>query len=512
MKKKFSIKQLYDKERRSLLFGFVGILTFLGCFLFKKECGFWGIKQANQIEELKEQLAGITMLLVTNPPTGLTKPKGDGLTDDTATIQAIMNYASSNNIKTIEFPSKTFVVHTLNLPSTELHLVGNNTTMKGVSTSNSVIFNQSNRAFTEIVGFEFSNCKRGIQFILPTNSSTSFDYRILRCKFTSIDGADKYGIYMDGCREGIIKDCYSHLSSFLYHTRCVNPQLENCIVNSGTYAVNGDGDGTAYSTGIRAQNITMLGCTYGIIAKSSDDGTLIGCMIDYCENPITFDCQDNFKISDSYISTNGVNNNPVIRIKNTNNDIPRGIKIHHNNLVQRGKSLNSVIDIVDAIQDSEIVDNSISFYQEAGISYKGSLAENLKILNNEFSGTGSNPRYCVKSVDNSGNSANRFEGNTCSDEMFNTSHYITSRNNRLTNTSFKTHELTGSVLLTSGSTFVNVTFSRTFYSTPHHVFLSGPKLKPTYESLTTTGMVIKTELAPTEDTTIYYSVKHLYAV
>ncbi|HFK1791379.1 TPA: glycosyl hydrolase family 28-related protein [Bacillus pacificus] len=467
-------------------------------------------KNATQIEILKKSMVDVTTLLVTNPPAPLVAAQGDGTTDDTTAIQNIINYASTNRIKRIVFPSNSFLVNTLSLPATELHLVGFNTTLKGVSSNDTIIFNQLNRVFTEIDGFEFTNCKRGIQFILPTNVSTSYDYFIHNCSFNSIDGPDKYGIYLDGCREGIIKDCYSHMSSFLYHTRCVNPQLETCTIKSGTYGINGDGDDTPFSTGIRAQNITMLGCTYGVIAKGSDDGTLIGCMIDYCENPLIFDGQDNFKVSDSYLSTNGINNNPVVRIQNTINSIPRGIKIHHSNIVQRGKAQNVCIDIIQGIKDSEISNNYINFYQEAGISYNPSLTDNLKILYNEFSGVGNFSRSCLKANGN-GNTTNRFIGNLCNDEMFNVYHAIIAKDNRIPNSAFKCLELSGNITLSAGSTSVTINFSRPFYSTPHLVTLSGSNLNLKYKSLTPTSMIITADTAPVIDTVIYFYIKHMYA-
>lgn len=132
MKKNFLID---GKERRSFLFGFLGsILTFFGCFLFKKEYGLWD--NTDNIKSSKKERVSVFDF----------GAKGDGVTDDTAAIQAAIN--SLSNGGEIEIPFGTFIVSNNLLVST------NFINIKG-SGRGSVLKNTRN---TSTLSFE--NCER----------------------------------------------------------------------------------------------------------------------------------------------------------------------------------------------------------------------------------------------------------------------------------------------------------------------------------------------------------------
>lgn len=70
------------------------------------------------LEELvKELLANLYFLNVQNPPNNMNPAKGDGVTDDTATIQGCIDYAFNNGGKTVYFPSGNYLTGSLTLKS-----------------------------------------------------------------------------------------------------------------------------------------------------------------------------------------------------------------------------------------------------------------------------------------------------------------------------------------------------------------------------------------------------------
>lgn len=94
------------------------------------------------IEQKIKDILAAQQLNVKNPPEGLTPAVGDGVANDTAAIQSIINYAKNTGVNTsIYIPSGTYLVSGLTLPA-GVSLIGENmytTTIKLANYSNKVV-------------------------------------------------------------------------------------------------------------------------------------------------------------------------------------------------------------------------------------------------------------------------------------------------------------------------------------------------------------------------------------
>lgn len=94
------------------------------------------------IEQKIKDILAAQQLNVKNPPEGLTPAVGDGAANDTAAIQAIINYAKNTGVNTsIYIPSGTYLVSGLTLPA-GVSLIGENmytTTIKLANYANKVV-------------------------------------------------------------------------------------------------------------------------------------------------------------------------------------------------------------------------------------------------------------------------------------------------------------------------------------------------------------------------------------
>ena len=88
---------------------------------------------------LNEMLQNFNPINVKNPPAELTPAKGDGETDDTAALQAIIDYGAEHNFPMI-FPAGVYRVTSLNVPETAYFWgVGNPTIFKAPNSENALI-------------------------------------------------------------------------------------------------------------------------------------------------------------------------------------------------------------------------------------------------------------------------------------------------------------------------------------------------------------------------------------
>lgn len=88
---------------------------------------------------LNEMLQNFNPINVKIPPAGLTPAKGDGETDDTAALQAMIEYGAEYNLPMI-FPAGVYRVTSLNVPETAYFLgVGNPTIFKAPNSENALI-------------------------------------------------------------------------------------------------------------------------------------------------------------------------------------------------------------------------------------------------------------------------------------------------------------------------------------------------------------------------------------
>ena len=84
------------------------------------------IKETVNSDEFTQIVGSVMMDTIINvkyPPEGITPSKGDGVTDDTASIQACLDYANSQGGAVVFFPSGKYLTGTLNI-NTETSILG----------------------------------------------------------------------------------------------------------------------------------------------------------------------------------------------------------------------------------------------------------------------------------------------------------------------------------------------------------------------------------------------------
>lgn len=102
------------------------------------------VKETVDSDEFTQIVSSVLMGSIINvkfPPEGITPAKGDGVTDDTSSIQACIDYASTNN-SCIFMPSGTYVTNTLQVPQkVSIKGMDRYTTSIVVKGGNSTLFN-----------------------------------------------------------------------------------------------------------------------------------------------------------------------------------------------------------------------------------------------------------------------------------------------------------------------------------------------------------------------------------
>ncbi|ULT56771.1 glycoside hydrolase family 55 protein [Neobacillus drentensis] len=248
MKKKPSLSNenmQSDYGRRNFVYGlFLGILSFLTAFLFKKDSGFMRL-QKNPDSQLANKAAQLNSMFINvlYPPSPLNALKGDGASENMTDVQAIFN-SIQNTGGTVFFPKGTYKF------STTVNVYDGTTILGGGKK--------------------------------PTNGQPTI------LDFTAITG-ENAGIYMNDASDVNLKDFY------LYGTQtgsgndislagnCRRINIENIILNTKT---TGNGIGTGESLiGSKWSNIVVVGAGTGFyLSPASTSTSLYNCYANACTN------------------------------------------------------------------------------------------------------------------------------------------------------------------------------------------------------------------------------------
>ena len=181
---------------------------------------------------LNEMLQNFNPINVKNPPAELTPAKGDGETDDTAALQAMIEYGAEYNLPMI-FPAGVYRVTSLNVPETAYFWgVGNPTIFKAPNSENALITVTGD--FTAF-NMDFNGNIAGN--IVPANiiTGTAENISLSQCNFTG---------------------CVSCVDAFI----SVIMQIVNCKFSNYTdYAVHAEGTGRLFVDGMEVESVANSG-------------------------------------------------------------------------------------------------------------------------------------------------------------------------------------------------------------------------------------------------------------
>jgi hypothetical protein len=183
---------------------------------------------------------------------------GDGVTDDSAAIQAAIDSAGQNI--TIVYPEGTyFIGSTIDL-EVQQHHMGLNATIK--VNSNTVAFQRTTDGFPGRVKFSDLRFEGTLLTgkALRIVNNTPF-VQLENCYFTDFSRA----VEMSGSYCSNFSSCYFsyNLYGVLLLNECHSTQLINCFFDGNTYAgLAINGTPTDGNLGVDVHNITSIGCAY----------------------------------------------------------------------------------------------------------------------------------------------------------------------------------------------------------------------------------------------------------
>ena len=297
---------------------------------------------------------------------------GDGVTDDTAAIQAAITAGGD-----VVFPAGLFkVTARITLPSgrdTRIRGSGGGTTITR-ATAGDIFYRSSRGDLTELDGLTFSGSAKAFYYDaqdLPGAPDSGpfgdqrHEYRIRNCRF--LQDATDYAIYLYGSREGSIDNCYFQTNKGIYAKWAVNTHVYGNHFKDCVRAIHYD----AGSEGLILVGGTALGCTIGLEVAGPVAGVQVSSIMwDYLDVPISLAGVTDAVITGSYISTR--TSNPAIMVAAAGANRSQNVKIVgnaglHTNGDDTGDG--NVAVRVEATDHFEIASNTISNWKVNGIEY-----------------------------------------------------------------------------------------------------------------------------------------------
>lgn len=299
---------------------------------------------------------------------------------DTAAFTAALGAVPDGGVITLEV-GKTYQLNSVNVTGKRITIIGYGSTINCNGASNGAIFKTDHGKRLTIVGVRFTGTGKAINYVTAPSGSQFDDFEISFCRFENTD----YGIYLDGSREGRIISCsFEGVSNGgIYRVRSVNTDVISCYWKNTTFGVNDEGDGTAFSAGLKIIGGTMIGCGTGVYSQRSDYVVLNGVMIDYCDNPVVFRGVDIALIGGGcYITTRTTAPAILIDEHVASATTCREIRVIGNAIASNIDDVTSDTVRINKLASGEVSSNSITFWWRSGIDF--SACTNLKITYNKI--------------------------------------------------------------------------------------------------------------------------------
>jgi hypothetical protein len=227
---------------------------------------------------------------------------GDGVTNDTAAIQAAINASS-----VVVFPEGTYLVTTVDISSKNLTLLGYGATIDTNIAPGA--FEKTDHGTKVIIkGFKFTGQGSGIKGNQSQEVTAYQELIVEDCTFDMDSGI--FGIYLVGTREPVITKCQffdTNSGHGVYFKDVVSPFISHSVFRGASRTARGvhyPGTGTAYDAGLVITDTEIMGWDVGLECSGLDWITIKGCTIDYCNTSIKLINQDGGNISNNYIGSN----------------------------------------------------------------------------------------------------------------------------------------------------------------------------------------------------------------
>lgn len=235
---------------------------------------------------LNEMLQNFNPINVKNPPAELTPAKGDGETDDTAALQAMLEYGAEHNLPMI-FPAGVYRVTSLNVPETAYFWgVGNPTIFKAPNSENALItvagdFAAFNINFNGNIGGN----------IAPADiiTGTAENISLAQCNFAGCVSC------VDASVSGILdvaKCHFNNYTDYAIHAKgtgqlMVDGMVVDNVANSGAMGLVKIGTSNSIVKNLTSLAIVPIG------VEITGDFNSVEARIPKCENPVSDAGQNN---------------------------------------------------------------------------------------------------------------------------------------------------------------------------------------------------------------------------
>lgn len=231
---------------------------------------------------------------------------GDGVTDDTAAIQAAVTAVSSGGV--VLLPAGTYLVSTINVTGKSVVLSGYGATLNSTGT-NGGIYKTDHDNKLIVIGLSFVGAGAGIKHSATPSTTVYDELDILECSFNMNSGV--YGIYSSGSREPRIQNCFfrnTNSGNGIYFKDTVSPFVSTCIFKGQGYVGRGiyyPGTGNGTDAGLIVRDCEIMGWDKGLEVVGCDWLVIEGSTIDYNNQSIKLGSQDGANISNNYIGSLG---------------------------------------------------------------------------------------------------------------------------------------------------------------------------------------------------------------
>jgi hypothetical protein len=304
---------------------------------------------------------------------------GDGVADDTPALLAaftalapggrlVLPAGGSYSIASVDFTGKAITID------------GNGATVVCTSALGAIKKTDHGNKLT-VIGLTFTGAGRAINYQAAVTATQYDDMSLHLCLFQNAE----WGVFMVGVRESRIIDCTfsGATQNGVYRRQCVNTNLIGCVWKNTVYGVFDDGDNTGASAGLQLVGCTMIGCGDGVYSNEADYLSVIGCMIDYCDRPMSILGTYPAVVADSYMSSRTVAPAIKVDVGTVHATAPKEIRIHHNMILQHKQDVTSVGAWVHGCLSGSFTDNSLTFWWLTGLDVSGNT--NFDIARNKFS-------------------------------------------------------------------------------------------------------------------------------